>query len=129
MYTDELRNGAWRTLVHGLILRNMEWAVILAKVRPEKADLCKDNVRKTMLFYANRYLEYSVHGVRAGKGRIMPQSLCEAIFMVSVGRYLQWIQDEECFNESDLEFIREKWFSPAVDLIKPQIGIIHNIHV
>ncbi|NJK90665.1 MAG: hypothetical protein HC904_01820 [Blastochloris sp.] len=128
IYRGHPWDGAWRSIVHGSLVANMERAAILARIEPEP-ERYVEYLRRLVLFYAEHYEGYAVHGERAGKGKIMPQCLDESIVLISVGRYLSWGRGQNWFSEREMQLLREKWFRPAVELLKPQIGKIHNIHV
>ena len=127
VYTGEPWDGAWRSLVHSSLVSNLERAAILARVTSDPARYVAC-LRRIILFYAENYADYPVHGAHAGKGRIMSQCLDEAIILISIGRNLAWGKGAGWFSEGELDFIAEKLFRPAVDLLKPQISKIHNIH-
>jgi hypothetical protein len=127
-YGDPMRNGAWRTRLHNAIMGNVEAAAVLARLQPDPGDYV-DFIRKTFLFYAGHYDAYPVHGLRAGKGKVMPQALDEAVWIILAGRCLRWGADQEWFSPSELDSIRNRLFRPAAELLKPQIHKIHNIHV
>lgn len=128
IYSDSQKDGAWHTWLHGRIMRNVERAAILARVK-STPEAYVSYLRETLLFYARHYRDYPVHGEHVGKGRVLPQSLDEAIWIISAGRFLQWGQGAGWFSESELDFIRDGLFLPALELLKPQISKIHNIHV
>ena len=127
VYTGEPWNGAWRTLVHGSLVANLERAAILARVQSDPAEYVF-YIRRIILFYAENYAAYPVHGLRAGKGKIGPQCLDEAILLLSISRYLIWGNGAGWFSDAELGLIAEKLFRPSIDLLKPQISNIHNIH-
>lgn len=119
-------DGAWRKIMHSAIVSNMERAAILAHIDDE--DKYKRYIHDTILFYANNYDKYPVHGEHAGKGKVYPQVLSEAIFVIAIERILRMSADLNIFSEAEYNAIGELFFIPALQLIKPQIGAIHNIH-
>lgn len=125
-YEGEPWDGAWRTHVHGMIAANVERAAVLARLRPETA-AGKNYLRRHMLFYADHYDQYPPRGEKAGKGKIMPQCLDEAVFMITLGQAYLW--NQEIFSEKEKGLLREKLFGPSVALLRPQIRSIHNIHM
>jgi hypothetical protein len=127
-YPDPKRDGAWRTLLHKAIMDNVEAAAVLARLQPGRRD-CVDFIRGTFLFYAAHYRAYPVHGVHAGKGRVMPQSLDEAVWIIQAARCLRWGRGQDWFSPGESALIREQFFRPAAELLQPQILKIHNIHV
>lgn len=128
VYSGHPFDGAWRSNMHGSLVGTCERAAILAaRLRPEDARYVAF-LRRVILFYAEHYAEYAVHGVRAGKGKIMSQSLDEAIMLITLGRCIEWGRDAGWFREAELDLLRCKLFAPAAGLLKPQISTIHNIH-
>ncbi|MBQ4043611.1 MAG: heparinase II/III family protein [Clostridia bacterium] len=76
-------------------------------------------------FYADHYAEFPVHGRWAGKGKIMGQGLCEAVWAIAVLRGFYPVRQM---------FSAEKWakwhrilFRPLAELLIPQAQKIHNI--
>lgn len=127
-YGDAEKNGAWRTLLHNRLMQDVESAAILARIHPEPRDYV-EFIRKTLLYYARNYSEYPVHGIWAGKGKVLPQCLDEAVWIIQAGRCLSWGKDQTWFSPSEWEFLRDGLFRPVAELLKPQITKIHNIHV
>jgi hypothetical protein len=127
IYSGHPWDGAWRTLVHGSIITNTERAAILARLRPHEPKYAAF-LRRIVLFYAEHYRDYPIHGVRAGKGKIMPQCLDESILLLNLSRYIEWGRGQRWLSESEHNVVRERLFRPAVDLIRPQVDTIHNIH-
>lgn len=127
IYSGEPYDGAWRKMVHGAIVTNVERAAILANLYPREKKY-GEYVKNTILYYAENYHKYEVHGKNAGKGKVFPQCLSEAIFVVSIERTLRFVSRLNLFSNDELELIGEKFFRQAAALLKPQIGQIHNIH-
>lgn len=127
IYYGQFYDGAWRKFVHGAIVTNLERAAILANIHSDNKDYC-DYIRKNILFYTENYNQYEVHGNHAGKGKVFPQSLTEAIFIIAIERTLRFVSKFDLFSNEELDKIGEKFFQPAVELLKPQITMIHNIH-
>jgi|GEM_PF-943566 len=125
-YTGWPYDGAWRKIMHSAIVSNLERAAILAHVND--GDKYKRYIHDTILFYANNYDRYPVHGEHAGKGKVYPQVLTEAIFVIAIERILRMSADLNIFSQAEYDAIGELFFIPALQLIKPQIGAIHNIH-
>jgi hypothetical protein len=113
--------------MHSAIVSNMERAAILAHM-PQAEDKYKHYINYTILFYVNNYDSYPEHGKHAGIGKVYPQVLDESIFVMAIERILRMCTDLNIFNESEYHAIGQLFFIPALDLIRPQIGAIHNIH-
>lgn len=77
-------------------------------------------------FYADHYEEFPVHGEHAGKGKVMGQSLDEAVWALMLLRALQVCGRERFTQEKRAEWA-EKLFEPLAELILGQAGRIHNI--
>ena len=120
-------DGAWRKIMHSSIVSNMERAAILAHI-PNADKRYKDYIHDTILFYANNYDKYNGHGEHAGKGKVYPQALSEAIFVIAIEHILRMTADLNIFSESEYNTIGQLFFIPALRLIRPQIDKIHNIH-
>jgi hypothetical protein len=127
VYAGEPWDGAWRSNVHGTLVGACERATVLGMLRPHD-ERYRHFVRRVVLFYANHYADYAVHGVRAGKGKVMSQSLDEAIVVLSIGRYVEWTRQAGWFNDAEMSLLRQKLFAPAAELLRPQVKVIHNIH-
>lgn len=77
------------------------------------------------IFTAYDYQAYEPHGVHAGIGRVHPQSLDEAVWTVGMLRALRWAGDAAT---SDTVQAAATMAQGVIDLLKPQVGAIHNIH-
>lgn len=127
IYSGEPYDGAWRKFIHGSIVLNMERAAILANLYPENKSYA-EYIRKYILFYAQNYPMYKIHGQHAGKGKVFPQCLTEAIFIIDIERIIRMVSGLKLFSLQELNVVGENLFRPAVELLKPQISSIHNIH-
>ena len=78
-------------------------------------------------FYAKHYAEFPVHGSRVGKGRIMAQSLDEAVWGVYVLRCIYYCR--KLFSQAQLKEWYDKLFAPMAELLIPQVRSYHNISV
>jgi hypothetical protein len=86
--------------------------------------------REIVLAYAEKYLEYPFHNTRGeekiGGGRVGPQTLNEAVWIISVchGTDLIW----DILSEQDKKTIAEKMLLPAArEVILPHEMKVHNI--
>lgn len=127
VYTGQPWDNAWRTMIHGSIASNIERAAILARLRPAEKKYAQ-YVRSNVLFYAEHYADYAVHGRNAGKGKIMPQSLDEAIQIVTIGRALEFGQGQGWLDDAEQRLVAQRLFKASVELLQPQVKEIHNIH-
>ena len=122
VFSGETYQAAWVYLYRRWIASGLLGAA-LCKDEPEAAAL----VRRCLLFYAERYDKFPLHGEHAGQGRIMAQSLDEAVFGIHLLRAVD--ECRECFDESELQFFRDRLFFPMAELLLPQAQRIHNISV
>ena len=132
IYSGEPYDGAFRASVHAQIVLNLEYAAILAHLMPDPS-VYTDYIRRYILFYTNNYTRlWFVHGKNAGQGRIMPQCLTEAIFIIQMEKILRMTRDMNLFSEEEMSMMRQSYFKPALDLMRDQSkifrgGPIHNI--
>lgn len=120
-------DGAWRKAVHGSIISNLERAAVLANLKPDN-EIYVAYLRRIILFYADHYRDYEVHGTHVGQGKIMPQSLTEAVFIIALEQILRMICNLNLFSQKEWVHIQQDLFQLAAELIWPQINQIHNTH-
>ena len=82
-------------------------------------------IARVLDHYADRYAGYPLHGQYAGKGRVMGQSLDEAVFALHLLRAVAVCWDR--FSPAQTERWYRKLFAPLADTIFPQANAIHNI--
>jgi oligo-alginate lyase len=82
-------------------------------------------VKHTIQWYADRYNQFPVHGRWAGTGKIMGQSLCEAVFGLRLLKALSFIQPQ-C-NSAWMEEIFQLLFQPMTEHILNQDDTTPNI--
>ncbi|GIX07391.1 MAG: hypothetical protein KatS3mg115_1794 [Candidatus Poribacteria bacterium] len=89
-----------------------------------------DKAREILLAYAEAYLSYPLHTIRGepriGGGRVGPQTLDEATWLIPVaqGADLIWSR----LSESERNRLAERLFQPAVrEVILPHKQGVHNI--
>ena len=95
----------------------------LCAVRGDKESL--DFMIRYVDFYADNYDKFELHGKHAGKGKVMEQSLDEAVWTISVLTSLQVCGD--LIPEEKKAYWFEKMYSPMIELYKTQFNSIHNI--
>ena len=76
-------------------------------------------------FYADRYEAFPMHGKNAGKGKVMGQSLDEAIWACSLLRPI--LACEALLPPEKKETWAERLFVPLAALLLPQANAVHNI--
>lgn len=77
--------------------------------------------------YARRYPAARVHGKWAGQGKIMGQSLDEAVWVISLLRAYDLVA-AETLGAADRRTVEQDLFAAAARLLRPQTNRIHNIH-
>ncbi len=78
-------------------------------------------------FYADRYADFTAHGDHAGKGKIMGQSLDEAVWGICVVRCIYFCR--HFISGEKMEKWFDKLFAPMVRLLLPQGESVQNISV
>ncbi|MCL2015796.1 MAG: heparinase II/III-family protein [Defluviitaleaceae bacterium] len=98
-------------------------------------DVFNDTIKQTWRFYAKNYGNFALHEKDrinppimevGGVGRIMSQGLNEGIMVVKLLAALDLLG----FRETDEGFLAElktDFFTPIIELLKPQIYRVHNI--
>lgn len=76
-------------------------------------------------FYADHYDDFPVHGKYAGRGKVMGQSLDEAVWAIALIEALCLCGD--LIPEEKKLLWHEKMFRPMAELLIPQSMHIHNI--
>jgi hypothetical protein len=87
-------------------------------------------VRDILLAYAAKYLDYPLHTINAepkvGGGRVGPQTLDEAVWLIPMAQGADLIWDT--LNDADRRTLADKLFLPAArDVILPHKLGVHNI--
>ncbi|MGI6456838.1 MAG: heparinase II/III domain-containing protein [bacterium] len=124
VYTGQLYDECWRSFAHNSIARAIGNAAILYRLFQDEEYL--QYAKENLLWYARNYHEFEPHGDHAGKGRIMHQSLDEAVLMVTLAE--AYIDLKPFLSEEERQIIAEQLLLPAAQFIHKQTRIIHNIH-
>ncbi|WP_344834300.1 hypothetical protein [Nonomuraea dietziae] len=90
-YTGEPWDGAWRTTMHNAAAAQAQRAALLVRLADDHR--AAEELERIAAAYAGDYLSYDIHGVNAGRGRVHPQSLDEAVWAVCLLRALRWADD------------------------------------
>jgi hypothetical protein len=124
VYTGAPYDDCWRASVHREIISATADAAVLYRITGEKTYF--DHARKILLWYADNYEKFEVHGDHAGKGRIHEQSLDEATQLVSLTQAYWDIRPD--LTPAERAGIVEKFLLPDAKFIHAQTRVIHNIH-
>jgi len=89
-----------------------------------------EKAREILIAYADRYLDYPLHTTRGeeriGGGRVGPQTLDEAVWLIPVCQGMDLIWDK--LSQEDRSVIAQKMLLPAAkDVILPHRMGVHNI--
>lgn len=126
IYSGEPWDGAWRTQMHNAVAAQAERAALLIRLGQEaEAEQAAGDLLHTLTSYAQTYSAYSLHGANAGKGRVMPQCLDEAIWLIGLFRALNW---SGLKLEAQAQTLVRRFAQQAIEVLRPQVSCIHNIH-
>lgn len=126
-YDDELRIGAWRTQQHNQAAAQVERdaLIMITSTDPDAAAAARTELQAIITGYGTHYADYPEHGHHAGIGKVLPQSLDESIWAISLLRAARWIDDQlDPATRSAAELLA----GGVAKLLRPQIDKIHNIH-
>ena len=115
--------GAWQYCRRYDIEMTLSEAAVLYCIDGQQKDY--DFIINVVDYYDTHYPEFDEHGKHAGRGRIMGQSLDEAVWAVYVMRALMMIGFDGCSE------MGKRWyknlFLPLSRLVVAQSNTIHNI--
>lgn len=127
IYTGEPWDGAWRARMHGAAGAQAQRAALLARLShdPAEARAAAAGLADLVTTYARDYASYALHGQNAGQGRVQPQSLDEAVWVIGLLRAVRWAD-----NALDQQAVRaaSDLAAGVVEVLRPQLDEIHNIH-
>lgn len=127
VYDDDLRIGAWRTLHHNAAAGQAQSnaIIMLVSTEDEAVTSARAELQEIICTYGNSYHAYPEHGFHAGIGKVTPQCLDEAIWAISLLRSVRWTAD--LLDGTTLEAAAQL-ARGVVELLRPQVTQIHNIH-
>ncbi len=123
---DTDRQEAWIYLLNQTQIEQARDAVILADRVDDNSGLA--TAKAVLLGYARAYPHYREHGRWAGKGRLQAQNLDEAVWMLPACHVYDVLLQRGMFTNEEITAIRQM-FAAAIQLLQPQIGQVHNIHL
>nr|HML46925.1 heparinase II/III family protein [Clostridia bacterium] len=114
---------AWMYMRRFEIATTLVDAAILYVLEGDETDAAF--VTRVVDFYADHYLEFEEYGINAGRGRIMGQSLDEAVWATNALKALMTIGFD---GKSDRgQRWHQRLFLPISRLVVAQTSMIHNI--
>lgn len=124
LFSGEPYDGAWRYLTHMRLAQGAHAAALVWLASDDAA--CAAHARAVLLGYAGRYAAYPPHGEHAGKGRVMGQSLDEAVWSIA----LAWAYDavRDALAPEERRQIEDGLLHPAAaHLLGQRFRRVHNI--
>lgn len=126
VYTEENYNAAWIYLYRYAALMSALEAAALYRLEGENHYL--EHFCRMISFYSDHYEEFAVHGkgpTTSGNGKITPQALNEAIFLVRTVNGLEMLKN--VLPADFLEGVCNNLLLPGARFVNAQKKIIHNI--
>lgn len=119
-------NDTWRYMYRYSAMMSAVEASVLYKVKKDEKYLA--HFKRILTFYADNYAEFEPHAmgpVKSGQGKITPQALNEAIFLVKVVSALEFLKDD--LDAEFVEHISKNMLTPGAYFVDAQKGWINNI--
>lgn len=134
VYDNELLNGVWVYMYRNDAVLAAWKSALLYRITREKKYI--EYVEMIIGFYSDHYLEFKLHKkentefdsleeMEWGCGRIMPQTLNEALIIIRMVNTLELVKNE--LSGEFLESVNDNLFQEAFKLLKFQVNEIHNI--
>lgn len=125
---DAVRREAWTYFHNHAQIRAAREACLIGAL-DGAASPAVAYARAVLLGYARRYLSWPVHGRHAGKGRLQAQCLDEATWMLPASETFQRLVALGALDQAERAEVVDGMFRPAIALLRPQVHLVHNIHV
>ncbi len=119
----QLLYEAWIMSRRGAIAESLKCAAVL--FRAGEGEKYRDYVIRVIDFYADHYMEFDEHGLYAGRGRVMGQSLTEATWGVTLLDALLILGFDGGSEKGQIW--HKQLFLPCARMVMAQSGLIHNI--
>ncbi|MEV0385398.1 heparinase II/III family protein [Nonomuraea sp. NPDC050643] len=123
VYAGEPWDGAWRARTHDAVAGQAQRAALLHRLKG--LGQARAELERILSTYARDYLSYRPHGEMVGVGRVQPQSLDEAVWAVGLLRAARWSGD--ALSPATSQAV-DRMARAVADLLRPQVGAVHNIH-
>lgn len=116
----------WRSATHARIFGSLYALALVHRISGERryAEAAAGILRDYAAFFPTTI----PHGRWAGKGRIMAQSLDEAVAILQPLKAYALVAPSGVLTPEDRRAIENEWFKPTAELLEAQTGAIHNIH-
>lgn len=115
---------AWVYQYRRYFAENMDNVIVCALAREDKA---LQFLNRYIDFYADGYNSFPIHGQHAGKGKIMAQSLDEAVWGIYILKAVYYCRG--LLDAQKLEEWYVKLFGPMAEFLIPQVTSYNNISV
>lgn len=123
-FSGGLYDEAWRGFRNNNLIQSAYAAAVVWAMSDDNT--YRQHTIEVLTTYARNYPNYPVHGINAGQGRVMGQSLDEAVWAISATWAFDLIQ--ESLPDDEADYIREHLFRGLGDHLLTQLWTrIHNI--
>ena len=136
VYKGQPYDGVWTYMYRNeAIVEALKSATVYAYTKDEKYQLITMEI---IGFYSDNYDKFVIHNKEGlefedyesmywGCGKIMPQGLNESIIAIRIIQALELIQEDKLYNF--INSVKKNLLYPMIDLLTPQVNMIHNIRV
>lgn len=100
VFSGGLYDEAWRGFRNNTLIKSAYAAAIIYAMSGEED--YRNHTLEVLSTYAKNYSDYPVHGINAGQGRVMGQSLDEAVWAISAAWSYDLIRDSLTTDEANL---------------------------
>ena len=124
VFSGGLYDEAWRGFRNHALIRSAYAAAIVYAMSGEES--YRNHTLEVLSGYAKNYPDYPVHGINAGQGRVMGQSLDEAVWAIPAAWSYDLIRDS--LSEDEARLIENNLLCGLGDHLLTQLWErIHNI--
>ncbi len=126
VWRDARFDAYWRSQTHARIFRSLYALALVHRISGERRHA--EAAARILRDYAAFFPSTTPHGRWAGKGRIMAQSLDEAVAILQPLKAYELLAESDALTPKDRDAIENAWFKPTAELLERQTSTIHNIH-
>lgn len=126
VYSGGVYDAAWVYIYRYKTIMNAYKSAVLYKITED--DRYLEFCKRILLFYSCNYDRFEEHGRgpgTSGKGKITPQALNEALFLVKIVNILEILKND--LRQDDLNTIINRLLKQGAWFIERQKNSIHNI--